>query len=147
MRSLFQEDARRDVVARLQRLDPSATPRWGRMNAPQMVEHLANALRMAFGDVTCRERRLPLRWTPIKQLIIYVLPFPRGAPTAAELLQPPAGDFPQSVADCRALVQRFAHEPAERAWPRHPAFGALSRRDWGVLAYKHMDHHLTQFGV
>ena len=147
MPSLWQDDARREVIARLGRLEATTTPRWGRMNAPQMVEHLANALRMAFGDVRCRERSTPLRWTPIKQLIIYVVPFPRGAPTAPELLQPPSGDWPAAIEACRDLVRRFESEPASREWPRHPAFGALSRRQWGALAYKHMDHHLRQFGV
>ena len=37
---------------------------------------------MALGDLACRERRLPLRFTPIKQLVIYLLPFPKGVPTA-----------------------------------------------------------------
>jgi len=35
--------------------------------------------------------------------------------------------------------------PTTEEWPEHPAFGALSRRAWGVLIYRHMDHHLRQF--
>ncbi len=29
----------------------------------------------------------------------------------------------------------------------HPAFGNISTNEWGIAAYKHMDHHLRQFGV
>jgi hypothetical protein len=147
MRSLWQESARREMLARIDRLKATSQPNWGRMNAPQMVEHLANALKMAFGDLPCRMKNTPLRFFPLKQLALYVIPHPKGLPTARELLAPPSGDWDASVAMLRGLIERFATESRERQWPLHPAFGELGARRWGVLAHKHMDHHLRQFGV
>ncbi len=47
----------------------------------------------------------------------------------------------------RDLLARIAVLPAKGPWPSRPAFGTMSRRSWGVLAYRHVDHHFTQFGV
>jgi hypothetical protein len=44
-------------------------------------------------------------------------------------------------------MARLAARSAQSVWPRHPAFGAMSRLDWGVLGYRHVVHHFTQFGV
>jgi hypothetical protein len=51
------------------------------------------------------------------------------------------------VADLKALVDRFTPRGAGGRWPEHPAFGKLTERAWGVLVYRHMDHHLRQFGA
>jgi hypothetical protein len=45
-----------------------------------------------------------------------------------------------------ALVERFGHADPGKVWPVSPVFGALSGKDWGALSYKHLDHHLRQFG-
>lgn len=55
--------------------------------------------------------------------------------------------FDQEVAAFPASLERFASRPPDAAMPAHPAFGVLSRRAWGVLAYRHIDRHFTQFGV
>lgn len=148
MRSFWQQDTRDATLARLARLTPDARPAWGRMDAPQMVAHMADALRMTFGDLPTRPKRTPLlRAFPLKHLLIYVVPFPKGAPTAKELVARAPGDWAVEGRDCRALVERFATERRDRAWPAHPAFGALTAEQWGIIAYRHMDHHLRQFGV
>jgi hypothetical protein len=42
---------------------------------------------------------------------------------------------------------RTGSVPRDFEWPEHPAFGRMSRRVWGVLGYRHLDHHFRQFGV
>lgn len=46
-----------------------------------------------------------------------------------------------------ALIDRFAEKTPSEDWAAHPAFGPLSGREWDVLSWKHLDHHLRQFGV
>ena len=147
MRTIWSAPDRRQLQDRLARLKPDAQRRWGSMTAPQTVAHLADAARMALGELPCRTKRLPIRYFPLKQLIVYWLPFPKGAPTAPELVSRGPLPWGTEVAELNALVERLGGEPADRAWPEHPAFGRLSRRAWGVLIYRHMDHHLRQFGV
>ena len=147
MKSLWQEPVREEVAGRLGRVAPDARPAWGRMTAPQMVAHVTDAMRMAFGELPTKSKRLPLRYPPLKQLVVYWLPFPKSSPTAPELLARAPGDWDAEIRDCRTLVERFATEPPTHQWPEHPAFGTLTAEQWGVLAYRHLDHHLRQFGV
>lgn len=123
------------------------------MDAQQMLAHCSNAARMALGDLVVPGHRLPTRYAPLKQLLVYGFPFAKNLPTAPELLAEHGGsterpDWDSSVAEVIGLLDRLASvNPADRAWPEHPAFGKLSPRAWGVLGYKHFDHHLRQFGV
>ena len=117
------------------------------MSAPQMLAHVVSSLRSALGDLEVKSKNLPLRYTPIKQFVIYWMPFPKNAPTAPELLARQPGEWAEDVAAFNALVDRFAAREPGGAWPAHAAFGRLTGEQWGVLMYRHADHHLRQFGV
>jgi len=147
MRTLWDAPARQDLRQRLARLTPASSRQWGTMSAEQMVAHLVDAMRMAVGDLPVPPRKMLLRFTPIKQLVIYCLPFPKGAPTAPQLISRPAGDWPGECAALLTLIDRFAERRRDGGWPDHPAFGRLTGHGWGVLAYRHIDHHFKQFGV
>jgi hypothetical protein len=147
MKTLWEREAREELKQRLRRLDPTRGPRWGRMNAPQMLVHLNEAMRMCLNELPVAPRRLPIRYTPLKQMIIYWLPWPKGAPTAPELLEGIPGEWQTDVASMCAYVDQFATRSREGPWPQHPAFGRMSSRAWGVLGYRHIDHHLRQFGA
>ena len=147
MKSIWQDEARRELNDRVGALAWDRSAEWGKFTAPKMICHLAESLRMAMGDLTVKPKRLPIRYPPLKQLIIYVAPFPKGAPTAPELLAREPSDWAHDVADVQALLARAGSARTTESWPEHPAFGKLSRRAWGVLIYRHMDHHLKQFGA
>jgi hypothetical protein len=83
----------------------------------------------------------------MRRLVIYWLPWPKGTPTAPEFLAQPSGTWDDDLAALRSAIARFAARDPASDWPRHPAFGALDGRMWGVLAWRHLDHHLRQFGV
>ena len=147
MKSIWDDEARRELNDRVGTLAWDRSAKWGKFTAPKMICHLAESLRMAMGDLTVAPKRLPIRYTPLKQLIIYVAPFPKGSPTAPELLARAPGDWAHDVADVQALLARAGSARTTDSWPEHPAFGKLSTRAWGVLIYRHMDHHLKQFGA
>lgn len=147
MGSMHSEIDRRVLKERVRRLTPATAAKWGRMNAPQMVAHLTNAMRMATGDLEVSGKRHPARLFPLKQLLIYLLPMPKNVPTARELISRVPEPIDGEIEAFSAAVDEFAARPRDYAWPAHPLFGAMSRRDWGALAYRHCDHHLRQFGV
>jgi hypothetical protein len=148
MRTMWDAENARDIRERVARLTPERTRRWGRMSVQQMVCHLSESLKMAIGDLQVAPKRLPLRYPPLKQLVVYVAPFPRNAPTAPELtIAATPRPWVDDIAMLQQLIDRFTAQPMSAEWQEHPAFGRLSRRAWGVLAYRHMDHHLRQFGV
>jgi hypothetical protein len=147
MKTIWQDESRKELNDRLGALAWNHPAQWGKFTAPKMVCHLADSLRMAMGDLPVAPKRLPIRYPPLKQLIIYVAPFPKGATTAPELLTRQPCEWTSDIADVQALLNRAANAAATDAWPEHPVFGALSKRAWGVLIYRHMDHHLRQFGA
>jgi len=77
-KSLSNARARQELLDRLERLTPEATPRWGTLTAPQMLAHLADWMLMAKGELKVALRNRPQRYPPLKQLLIYWLPFPKG---------------------------------------------------------------------
>lgn len=136
------------MLRRVARLTADTPRRWGMMTAGAMVGHLCAAAQMALGDLAARPKGpRAFRMFPVKHLVLYALPFPKGAPTARELVVPASGDFDADLRRLQALVQRLAATPVDAPGPAHPLFGPLSMREWGRLARKHMDHHLRQFGV
>jgi len=147
MKTLWDSSARQELSQRLDRLKPDAAPQWGRMSASQMVVHVVDALKMSTGELPTREKKRPIRFAPLKQIIIYGPPFPKSVPTAPELLVRQCEDFDAERTNLKQMMDTFASIPATTNLPRHPAFGKLSRRAWGALTYKHIDHHFKQFGV
>jgi hypothetical protein len=104
-------------------------------------------LRLMFGElVPTSPRRLFARW-PFNYLAIHVIPWPRGGGRAdREMLPEPSASWETDHSALMALVERFGHADPGKVWPVSPVFGALSGKDWGALSYKHLDHHLRQFG-
>jgi uncharacterized protein DUF1569 len=148
VKSLWEEPVRRELIARARRLTPEHRAQWGRLTVDRMLSHVVDAFGMALGEIEVRQRKIPLiRFWPFNVLFIRFVGMPRNAPTAPEII----ARSPLAIeAELRALesaMDRFAAQQARRHWPRHPAFGKLSREAWGLLGYVHTDHHLRQFGV
>jgi Protein of unknown function (DUF1569) len=147
MKSIWDDRWRRDLDTRIDRIDASLKPRWGTMSADRMLSHLRESLRMALGELQVRPKKLPIRYFPLKQLVVYLLPFPKGLPTAPELISGSETDCIRCRVELHDLLRRLAGRAGNGVWPDHPAFGKMSKRGWGVLTYRHLDHHLRQFGV
>ncbi len=126
---------------------PDAKARWGRMSPLQMLAHLADWMSMVSGDIATTPRRALLRHPPLKQLAIYWLPFPRGIATSPELISRAPSEWSVERALVCERVTSFEKLYSKTEWPEHPVFGRMTPRAWGVFAYRHMDHHLRQFGV
>jgi hypothetical protein len=144
--TIFDADRRAALIARLDRLRPDATPRWGRFDAARMIAHLTEAFRMAAGELQAPRKLMPFR-PLVRWLMLYMLPFPKGAPTAPALLARRPTDWDADLARLRGVIDAVRAPTPDASTPEHPIFGAMRARDWGVLMYKHVDHHLRQFGV
>jgi len=149
MRTIFDDTERARLLRRLDALGPDSRPRWGRMNASQMICHLTDAVESSFAASPHTPAAGPLTWPPLKQLIIYVLPWPRGKlQSPPDLLVTKPSTWTQDTARFRQAVERVAARgPSDRAWPASDVFGPLSRHDWGALLRTHINHHFRQFGV
>ena len=148
MRSLLVANDRQAMVERVGRVTPSSRRLWGRMTAEEMLSHLAKALHMALGDLSVPPvGKAIFRVFPVKHLIAFVLPFPKNVSTATELLPSPTASIEAAHDEVVELLERFATAPQEGNGPSHPLFGVLTWKQWGVLQFRHADHHLRQFGI
>ena len=148
MHSILNKSDRAEISSRLRSLSVSSTGRWGSMDVAGMLQHLRLSARMTLGElpVPSSNKRV-FQVFPLKHLILYVLPFPKGAPTAPELKPGTAASLEEERTALLELLERIGTGPREGAGPPHPLFGPLTWREWGVATYKHTDHHLKQFGA
>jgi hypothetical protein len=149
LRSLRQSDGREAILNRLATLTPGHARQWGRMEPAQLLPHLAGGLRMALGE---RKVETPppagIRAAALRYLAIHCLPWPKGkieSPPGA--FSTPSAGWERDRAIVVELIQRFAATAPEKLGDVHPTFGRMTPRDWDVLQYRHLDHHLRQFGV
>jgi len=147
MKTLWEHDARLEILRRIESVSPESKPLWGGMTCGRMFRHLAQSFAMANGELPTKSKNIPLRYFPLKQFAIYVMPFPKGLPTAPEMLEGDGESCEAARGDLRNGIETFAKRADVTSWPDHPAFGKLSTRAWGVLMYRHSDHHLRQFGA
>ena len=146
MPSLRNDETRKDVVQRLQKLTPAARAQWGKFDAARMLCHLQDALAMAVGELPTEPmNRKAFHHFQLKHLILYVFPFPKSAPTAPELLSTNPEEFETHRQRVVELIDRLAVAPQGNG-PEHPFFGPLNNEEWNSLQWKHIDHHLKQFG-
>jgi hypothetical protein len=144
--TLYDATRRDELVRRLSTLPHDRVPRWGKFTAPEMITHLLESYRMRTGELVIATSPVPLR-ALVRWLAIHVLPFPKGAPTARELLVRKPAAWEADVGALQSAIAAVREPVAGEVLGGHPFFGAMSARDWGVLLYKHTDHHLRQFGV
>jgi hypothetical protein len=146
-KTLWDDGAREALIGRIGRLSAEAQPRWGRMNAGEMLAHVLLGMRMASGEIETRPRKGPFRYWPLKHLFVYWIPFPRSAPAPREIVtRGKPVDWDVNLEALRATLVTF-RESAPPMRPPHPVFGELSPKAWGALGWRHLDHHLRQFGL
>jgi len=119
------------------------------MTARQMVCHLNDSFRVGMGEKYASPATNALQRTLVKWIALRTsLPWPRGVPTRPEVEQGRGGTPPTEWERDRGELLRLIEGFAERrTFGVHPTFGEISERDWLTWCYRHVDHHLRQFGV
>jgi len=149
-RSLEQSANVDELVGRLRRVQSGSARQWGTMTPHEMLCHLGDSFAAVLGDIEASRADTWLSRTIVKYLAIHTsFPWPQGVPTRPEVDPKRAGTRPaeferdrQRVLD---LLARFVSPSTQ--YGRHPGFGAMTRREWMLWGYGHVDHHLRQFGV
>lgn len=150
MKSLFDPAQSADMIARIDRLRADSPRLWGKMTAPQMLAHCSVAMEYAVGDHNPPRMFIGrIMGGFIKRLAIgNDKPMARNSPTAPGLLITGDRDFAAEHARLRGLVARFASAGAAGCTTHpHTFFGRMRPDEWGILMYKHTDHHLRQFSA
>lgn len=137
------------AVQRLATLQADSRPRWGRLDARGMADHLSNSLEIGLG-LRMAAPRAPAWLFPLFRVLgTLPLPIPRGLPTSPEFLARREGGFVEAKARLDALLRRFHREVLGNPLARHPhpVFGPLTRLQWASLQDRHLEHHFRQFGL
>ena len=149
MKTVFNPRDREALSHRLAALEPGARRLWGKMDAAQMLSHCAAMLEVCTGDRPMKQAFLGKLITPLfGRMILGERPFSRDAPTDPSFVVSDPRDFEAERIRVATLIDRLVrHGPESAGRQTHPFFGRLSGEQWGRLVYKHLDHHLRQFGV
>lgn len=149
MQNLFEKQTLDEVFTRIDKLHPGSQRQWGKMDVAQMMAHCAITLDIASGRLI-----LPRVWIGrllapfLKSVYTNDQPFVRNGPTGKQLIVSDQRDFAHEQAQLKTKIQQF-HDGGEAGCTRHPHpfFGSLTPYAWSRGMYKHLDHHLRQFGV
>jgi hypothetical protein len=138
------------VIARAQRLQPSSQPLWGTMTVTEMLHHCNKVHHQLLSPASSSAKKTSLKQYLLRWLVLYGMPrFPRNAQTPKAMRTKGTIDnaeFEKQREEFVASVKKFATN-TEPIAHFHPYFGKLSTKQWGITSWKHVDHHLRQFGV
>ena len=148
MKNLFDASTAEEIKQRIALLRPDSPRQWGIMSPAQAAAHCSAGLELASG-----ERKPPrkavgwvLGWIIKPMALGNDSPMRRNAPTMIAVQDDRNLDVERER--LRALVDRFvAAGPEGCTTHPHSFFGRLTPTEWAILTYKHLDHHLRQFGV
>lgn len=150
MRTMFDAACVDELQRRLAGLRPGSARQWGKMSAAQMLAHCSKGLEMAAGEIRPPRALIGrIIGGAIKRAVLRDdEPMRRDSPTVKELLTEDNRDFEVEQARLGSLIDSFANTgPAGCTSHPHAFFGPLTPDEWGILIYKHLDHHLRQFGA
>jgi hypothetical protein len=150
MKNLFEAATVHEVKQRMAHLRPDSARLWGKMNAAQAVAHCTAGLELALGD-----RRPPRVFIgrivgPIVKPMAFreEEPMRRNSPTVPGLIVNDERDLETERERLSRMIDRFAAAgPQGCTTHPHSFFGRLTPDEWAAWMYKHLDHHLGQFGV
>jgi hypothetical protein len=147
VRSMFEPGVKEKIIDRINNLTPQSQPQWGKMNVAQMLAHLQQPIGVAEGVYKLRRTLFGKIVGPMVKSIIYNdKPFKRNLPTDPSFVMISyEKDFEIERESLINMIRDFKEENIIN--DTHPFFGKLTREQWSKGTWKHLDHHLQQFGV
>lgn len=147
MKSLFDATTFQNTLDRLDQLNETAQGQWGKMTVAQMLWHCQIPLRLAVKNKPTTKKGNFLVKLFFKKALYNEKPWRKNLPTAPIAKAKEAKDFEEELPKLRQLICDFYECRSRTEWNPHPLFGTFTHDQWGVFQYKHLDHHLKQFGV
>ena len=149
MKTLYQKEVVSEIVDRINKLTPETQRVWGTMRVDQMLAHCTVAMQTATGEKFLQSNIfLRMIGSLLKSQTTTDKPFRRSSPTHPGFIIGNTESFEKEKQILLSLIQKF-HDGGEAKCTTNPHafFGKLNPTQWGSLMYKHLDHHLRQFGV
>ncbi len=147
-KNLYKQEVHKECLDRIEQIKADTEPQWGNMSAAQMLAHCAEIQEVTNG----RE----LKGTPfilklfkgfIKKMVVSDKPYPKSTQTHPQYKQHDDKDFEEEKSRLKEALQNFVDNESRAEEIKHTLFGKMTRDEKGWAMYKHLDHHLTQFGA
>lgn len=146
LKNLFDPAVKQEVIARINTLRPATQRKWGKMEVAQMLAHLQAPLGVPMGKHTLKGNALfRLFASLIKKQLYNDKPFRRNLPTDKSFKISDQREFEKEKQQLIELINCFTEENITN--DVHPLFGKMTLQQWSNSNWKHVDHHLQQFGV
>ncbi|MCW5515864.1 DUF1569 domain-containing protein [Muriicola sp. Z0-33] len=150
MKNVFDAQDTAATIARINNLSPDTQPLWGKMRVAEMLAHCNVAYEMVFTDKHPKPKGFKKFLIKLfaKKIVVGPQPYKRNIRTAPEFLISDERDFNTEKKRLIAYLEKTQQLGASHFEGKEShAFGKLSVKEWNILFYKHLDHHLGQFGV
>jgi len=148
--NIFDQLTVDDFISRINQLQPNVTALWGKMNVSQMLKHCSDCTKMSFGTLVLKRPLIGKLLGPIflKSMAKNDNRIKKNEPTHPLLKIKETASFEEEKNNLIKLVTQYASKnPMELENRVHPFFGKMTSVQWSIWVYKHLDHHLRQFGV
>jgi hypothetical protein len=150
MKNSFNKQHTNEFISRINLLTPTTQPKWGKMSVVQMLAHCNVSYEMIFDNKLPKANAVKkfILKLLVKNLVVSEKPYKKGSPTAPQFLIKDTRNF--EVEKNRLIA--FIHQVQELGenyfdGKESHSFGKLNKQEWKNMLSKHLDHHLTQFGV
>lgn len=149
MNYLFDEKESSNIISRINKLSADSKPLWGKMNVSQMMAHCQAPILVSIGQMKLKRNIFGMLFGKMaKKIVVGDKPYKRGLPTTPSFIVKDQRDFNKEKERLIELVKKFSSDgPEGLTKDPHPFFGVMSVDDWNKSQWKHLDHHLQQFGV
>ncbi|TKB97812.1 DUF1569 domain-containing protein [Pedobacter cryophilus] len=150
MKNVFQLSDKNEILERINKLTPNTQRKWGKMEVAQMLAHLNVSYEMIYEDKHPKPNafmKLILKLL-VKNMVVNEKPYKHNSKTAPAFIIKDDKDFETEKKRLIDFVNK-TQELGEAYFDgkESHSFGALNKTEWNNMLYKHLDHHLTQFGV
>ena len=150
MKSLFERESFNEITSRINSLSGNTISDWGKMNVAQMIKHCQKPFGIINGTLKMETKFGFFKkfiFSLFKPIMYNDKPWKKNLPTAKEFIITEAINFDKEKEVLLDLVNDFHLKKDQSEWPVHPVFGKFTKEQYGKMNYKHLDHHLTQFGA
>lgn len=146
VKNLFDPITKQEIVDRINKLSNQSQRQWGKMDVAQILAHCQMPLSAAIGTHTLKRNFfLSLIGPMYKPMMYNNKPFKKNLPTDPSFKITDAKDFDKEKQQLLKLIGDFSERNI--TGKPHPFFGKLTHIQWSMGNWKHLDHHLQQFGV
>ena len=150
MKNIFLNTEVEEVIARIEKLTPQTSALWGKMNVAQMLAHCNVTYELIYENKHPKPGvfKTFILKAFVKGIVVNEKPYKKGSPTAPEFVIVNQKDFEVEKARLISfLKQTLANGEVYFEGKESHSFGKLTGKEWNNMFYKHLDHHLAQFGV